>query len=117
MEFPLSNSKIWLLKEPIDFRAGIYSLCNLVTTHLNQPIKEGLFIFHNRRGNAVKCLCWHKNGFVMIYKKMEKGRFCFSPSKSNGAMALEKCELEWLVAGLDWKKMRDWKELDYDKFA
>jgi len=117
MEFPLTNSKIWLLKEPIDFRAGIYTLCELATMHMTQPVKEGFFIFHNRRCDSVKCLCWHKNGFVMLYKKMEKGRFSFVKNKAQGAIPLEKTELEWLLAGLPWHQMRHWKELDYEKFV
>jgi transposase len=117
MEFPLTNSKIWLLKEPIDFRSGLYRLCDLVVTQLKQPIKEGFFIFHNRRGDSVKCLCWHKNGFVMLYKKIEKGRFSFMKNKQVGTMLLEKVELEWLLAGLPWHEMRHWQELDYDKFS
>ena len=26
-------------------------------------------------------------------------------------------ELGWLLAGLDWKKMRSWRELSYKKFS
>ena len=26
-------------------------------------------------------------------------------------------ELSWLFAGLEWQKMRDWRELSYDKFG
>ena len=102
MEFPLSNSKIWLYKEPIDFRAGLYGLCNLVVSQLKKP---------------VKCLFWHKNGYVLIYKKLEKDHFCFQKNPTEGTILLEKHELEWLLAGLDWHKMRHWKELDYNKFA
>ena len=117
MEFPLSDSKIWLYKEPIDFRAGLYGLCNLVVSQLKKPVKEGLFIFHNRKRDAIKCLFWHKNGYVLIYKKLEKDHFCFQKNPMEGTILLEKHELEWLFAGLDWHKMRHWKELDYNKFA
>ena len=32
-------------------------------------------------------------------------------------MEINNQELSWMLAGLEWSKMREWKELNYDKFS
>ncbi len=36
---------------------------------------------------------------------------------TNGTMEIGIDELSWLLAGLEWQKMRHWRELNYDKFS
>ena len=62
-------------------------------------------------------LFWHKNGFMMCYKRIEEGRFNLGVRLSSGSIELSSDEMSWLLAGLEWYKMRDWKELNYDKFS
>lgn len=54
---------------------------------------------------------------MLIYKRLEAGKFCFKFTKEHGLMAIDIKELGWLLAGLEWQKMRHWKELSYDKFG
>jgi transposase len=74
-------------------------------------------LFYNKGKNKLKCLSWHKNGFVLVYKRLEKGRFYFDFNKNQGVSEMNVDELGWLFAGLEWQKMRDWRELSYDKFS
>ena len=41
------------------------------------PYTGDLFLFVNRRGSYVKVLAWDRTGFVLLAKKLEKGRFVF----------------------------------------
>ncbi len=41
------------------------------------PYTGDLFLFVNRRGRYVKILAWDRTGFVLLAKKLEKGRFVF----------------------------------------
>ena len=35
------------------------------------PLKDGLFIFRNKTGDKVKMMYWHRNGLVIVYKRLE----------------------------------------------
>lgn len=64
------------------------------------PTAGQLFVFRNNACNKVKLLWWDVNGFWLIYKRLEKGRFCF-PKMGDAVWLLSKDELSWLLSGLD----------------
>jgi hypothetical protein len=35
----------------------------------------------------------------------------------DGVIEMSSQELSWLFAGLPWQEMKNWRELDYDKFS
>lgn len=117
MQLQLYGNKIWLFRKPIDFRCGMDGLSNLIMMELKQKPREGIFIFYNRNRDKLKCLSWHKNGFILLYKRLEQGRFNFHFNKALGACEMNIQELSWALAGLEWQKMREWRDLDYDKFS
>jgi transposase len=117
MQLQLYGKKIWVFREAIDFRRSIDGLTNLIVNDIKQNPQEGIFLFYNRHKDKIKCLSWHKNGFVLIYKRIEQGKFCFDFKKAEGIMEMNLKELEWLFAGLEWQKMRHWQELNFDKFS
>lgn len=60
---------------------------------------------------------WDKNGFVMVYKRLEKGRFkIIKYDKDAQTATLDTKQLSWLLAGLDYDLMRQNKSLDYTGF-
>lgn len=100
------NDKIWFYRQPTDFRKQIDGLVLIVADQLRQdPTSGQLFVFRNRSGNKVKLLCWDKNGFWLMYKRLEKGRFCF-PSSGEAVWTLSKDQLNWLLSGLDITKQK-----------
>lgn len=117
MQLQLYGKKIWLYRQYIDFRCSIDGLVNLIARELKQRPQDGIYLFYNRNRDKVKCLSWHKNGFILLYKRLESGRFSFIHNPKNHAMEMTFDELSWLLAGLEWQKMRDWRELNYDKFS
>ncbi len=54
---------------------------------------EGLYIFYNRARNRLKLLVWHYNGFMMLYKRLERGQFPFQFSEV-GKILLEEKQLQ-----------------------
>lgn len=116
MQLQLYGKKIWLYREAIDFRCSIDGLSHLVVSKINKSPKDGIYLFFNRNRDKIKCLSWHKNGFVMFYKRIEEGRFKIEINKS-GLVEMNVVEMSWLLAGLAWEQMREWQELDYDKFS
>lgn len=117
MQLQLYGNKIWLFRKPIDFRRSIDGLSGLIVSEMQRNPQEGIYIFYNRNQDKIKCLSWHKNGFILLYKKLEKGKFIFVFNKDTGIVEMSSQEVSWLLAGLQWQRMRDWRELNYDKFS
>ena len=110
------SEKIWFYRHPLDFRKQIDGLVVVVADQLKQnPTSGQLFIFRNRSGNKVKLLCWDRNGFVLTYKRLEKGRFRF-PSYGEDTWLLSKDQLSWLLSGLDITKQKQLPEVTATSF-
>ena len=55
---------------------GIDSLCGVVRHQLHRdPLSGEVFIFMSRCRTKIKLLQWQRGGFVLYYKRLEKGRF------------------------------------------
>jgi len=117
MQLQLYGKKIWVYRSAVDFRRSIDGLSHMVVSEIKQNPKDGIYLFFNRGHDKIKCLSWHKNGFVLFYKRLETGRFRMDFNKATGAIEVNADEFGWLLAGLEWQKMKDWKELSYDKFS
>jgi len=117
MQIQLYGKKIFVFREPIDFRASIDGLSALITNSIQQNPQSGVYLFYNKKRDKIKCLSWHKNGFILLYKRLEQGRFYFDFKANQGVTEMNMDELQWLLAGLEWQKMRHWRELSYDKFS
>lgn len=77
MQLKLYGNSLWLYHQPIDFRCSIDGLLGIITAKLNQKPQEGVYIFYNRARDKLKCLSWHRNGYLLFYKRLESGHFCF----------------------------------------
>ena len=100
------SEKIWLYREPVDFRKQIDGLVHLIADELQaNPASGQLFIFRNKSGGKIKLLWWELNGFWLMYKRLEKGRFKF-PITGNRVWILSKNELSWLLTGLDFSRQK-----------
>ena len=117
MQLELYGKTLWVYRRSVDFRSSIDGLSSLISGELRQNPKEGVYLFYNRHRDKIKGLSWHKNGFVLFYKRMESGRFSMGFNKETGVMQVHSDEFAWLLAGLEWQKMRSWKELSYDTFS
>lgn len=96
----LSNKKIWICSEAIDFRKQINGLINIVIDDLEKRPNDGsLYLFKNRQANKIKMLFWDRNGYFVGYKRLEKGRFDF-PRDEMGALKITPEELFNLVSGM-----------------
>ena len=94
-------SRILLSTSPADFRKSIDGLAALVELHLREsPLSGTMFVFRNARGNALKLLVWSSGGFVLVYKKLERGRFRV-PTSETDRKALTPAEVAAILEGID----------------
>ncbi|MDF3089177.1 IS66 family insertion sequence element accessory protein TnpB [Burkholderia semiarida] len=92
--------KVYLHRDPVDFRMGINGLSILVeqTMRLN-PMTSALFVFGNRRRDRVKILGWGGNGFWLLLKRLEAHRFVWPNGGDTITLSTE--QLHWLLDGID----------------
>lgn len=70
--------RIFAYSCPIDMRKGFLGLEGLVRIALQKdPLSGDVFVFVNRSGTHLKCLFWDRTGFVIVYKRLEHGKFRF----------------------------------------
>jgi len=102
-----SAVRILLFDGGIDMRKGFDGLACLVKSAGHDVFSGHLFVFLSRRADRVKVLTWQRGGFVVWYKRLERGRFR-RPTVSNdtGGVALEADELTLLLEGFDTRAIR-----------
>lgn len=68
--------RIWVCGKPADMRLAFLGLQTLIRNALREdPVSGDVFVFINRRGNYVKCFLWDRTGFVIVSKRLERGKF------------------------------------------
>ena len=81
--------RIWLYHGVVDMRSGFDRLVGLVHNDLGlDPLNGDLFVFVNRRRTHCKLLCWDHTGFVLYYKRLERGTFELPTGKGAGLQVL-----------------------------
>ena len=100
--------RILIGSTPIDMRKSIDGLMAIVQEELGENAFSGhLFVFVSRRCDRVKILSWDKGGFVLVYKRLEKGQFKL-PHMDPSSMAVEidATQLAMLLDGIDFGRVR-----------
>jgi transposase len=99
---------IYLAATPVDMRNSIDGLAALVRNEWKEDVYCGhLFAFVSKRGDRVKILVWERGGFVLYYKRLERGRFRV-PSVEDDALGvqLDSAQLTMLLEGIDYSRVR-----------
>ena len=108
-----AQRKVYVHREPVDFRMSINGLAALVEQALGlDPFAGALYIFSNRRRDRVKILGWETNGFWLLLKRLEADRFVW-PRADATVIELTIEQLHWLLEGIDLEAMRAHRVLRY----
>ena len=84
-----------------DLRRGIDGLAQIVTLQYGYEINENsLFLFCGRRTDRIKALWFSGDGFVLLYKRLNNGRFQWPRSKDE-MKQLTPQSFRWLMEGLE----------------
>jgi len=96
--------KILLFSKPADMRRGFDGLIGLVR-YANEDVYSGhLFVFLSRSRNRVKILTFQRGGFILWYKRLERGTFRRIPCEAEKA-ELDATALSMLLDGIDISKV------------
>ena len=96
-----SFKKIYIACGYTDLRLGIDGLASYVKYHfeLDPFDKDTLFLFCGRKATKIKGLVWEGDGFLLLYKRLDNGRFKW-PRNTEEAKLLTKDQITWLLQGL-----------------
>ena len=99
--------QVYLYREPIDFRKDIDGLSVLVELELGlSPFASALYVFTNRGRNKSKALYWHRNGFCLWQKRLERDKFAWPQDVNEVTKTISLQEFGWLLEGFDfWRNI------------
>jgi transposase len=102
-----SSVRIFLFSDPVDMRNGFDGLSGIVSRNGQDVFSGHLFVFYSKRCDRIKILTWDNGGYVLIYKRLELGRFKLSRiSKEQKTICLDAAELSMLLDGIDFSRVR-----------
>lgn len=116
MRAAASFTKIFLHRDPVDFRKWVDGLAALVKSEMKLDSSLAyLFVFTNRRRDRLKALYWDRSGYAIWYKRLESDRFHWPRKDPNDVVLLTPQQFDWLLDGYDITKMRPHGNLNYAK--
>ena len=92
--------RIYIFCGYTDMRKAIDGLAAIVQHNFKLDVFSGsLFLFCGKRCDRIKVLLWETDGFVLMYKRLENGRYKW-PRDSQEAKQITQQEFRWLLEGL-----------------
>jgi transposase len=103
--------KMYIACGHTDMRKNIDGLIAVVQQNFQlNPFQNSLFLFCGRRRDRIKALYWEEDGFVLLYKRLESGRFQW-PMSPEAVRSITNQEFRWLLEGLSVDQPRAVKKL------
>lgn len=83
-----------------DLRYGIDSLAAIIERRYSMRlfVPNTLFLFCGGSATKIKGLLWEGDGFLLLYKRVENGRFSW-PRNSEDLRSLSSEQFHWLMQG------------------
>jgi len=104
-----SSVRIYVAAEPVDLRRGFDGLAAATRSLIGEsPLSGHLFVFLNRRRNRIKLLVWDRTGYLLLYKRLERGSFelPMQPAAGRRHIEVDGGELGLMLEGLDLRGAR-----------
>ena len=99
--------RIFVASAAVDMRMGHDGLFAVVREQWKKdPFTGHLFVFFGRAHDRVKVLFWDRGGFVVHYKRLEKGRFRWRPKEAELHVEIDSTDLTMLLDGIDVRHVR-----------
>lgn len=91
---------IYIVCGRTDMRKSIDGLLAIVhDTFQMDPYSNSLYLFCGRRCDRVKALHYEKDGFVLLYKRLDEARYQWPRDKSE-VRPITRQQFRWLTEGL-----------------
>lgn len=102
---------IHLCCTPVDMRKNFDGLSGIVTGSFRKdPLRDGLFVFVNKKRDRMKLLLWDRHGYWLLYKRLEAGRFQVPPTDAEAVspevLRITYEQLLLIIEGIDLESVR-----------
>lgn len=104
-----ASVRIYVAAEPMDLRRGFDGLAAATRSVIGEsPLSGHVFVFLNRRRNRIKLLVWDRTGWLLLYKRLERGTFELptQPVLPRRHVEVDAGELGLMLEGLDLRQAR-----------
>lgn len=93
--------KVYIACGYSDLRRGIDGFASIIQKQYKlDPFKPGiLFLFCGRKSDRIKGLLWEGDGFLLLYKRLETGKFQW-PRSEEEVKSVSTQQYKWLMEGL-----------------
>ena len=96
----ISGKQVYVVTGYTDLRKSIDGLAAIVQGQLEVDVfGKGVFLFCGRRCDRIKGLLWEGDGFLLLYKRLDNGKFQW-PRNEREAKLLTVQQTRWLLEGL-----------------
>ena len=113
--------RIYVAAEAVDLRRGFDGLAAATRSLIREdPLNGHLFVFLNRRRNRIKLLVWDRTGYLLLYKRLERGTFHLAtqPVVGQRHVEMDAGELGLMLEGVDLrgaKRRERWRRLPHEQ--
>lgn len=102
-----ATTRIFLCRSPVDFRKAHDGLCTIVRDGFHDdPFSGDIFIFFNKARDRIKLLVWDRNGFWLLYKRLERGTFPFDVRGDGTRVEISRAQLAMILEGIDGRSVK-----------
>lgn len=100
----LTSAHRYLLRRaPTDMRKGVDTLCGVVRDELGRdPLSGEVFVFIGARRDRIKLLLYEHGGYVLWYKRLERGTL--ELPHGDGALRMSWQQLVLMIEGVPLKQ-------------
>ncbi len=99
-------TRILLFTGATDMRKGFDGLTALVMAAGEDVYSGDLYAFVSRRRNRAKILSFQTGGFVLWYKRLDRGRFKIHLPDAGDRAELDATQLAMLLDGIDFGRVK-----------
>ena len=112
-----ADIKIYIYHQQVDMRKSIDGLAFLVVEAMKlDPQEQAMFLFRNKAGDKFKAIVWDADGFILIYKRKEKGKFKFPKLIDKTYYEIDADLFNWLRKGFDFYALKQHPELKISQY-
>jgi transposase len=104
-----AGARVFVATKPVDFRKGPESLMALVRDSGADPFSGALHVFRAKRADRVKIVWWDGTGLCLFAKRLDEHGFHW-PRVEGGVIRLSSAQLQALVEGMDWTRVKAVRE-------
>ncbi len=100
-DLAVNYEHIYIACGQTDLRCGIDGLVSIIQANFNlNPYDSSMFLFCGTKLDRIKVIVHDRDGFTMLYKRLENGKFKW-PRANSEARELTQQQFKWLTEGLN----------------